>query len=46
MLVIGPKEAESGSVAVRERKAGDQGAMTIEAFAEKLAAENVPATAG
>ena len=35
MLVVGDKEAESGEVAVRNRK-GDQTVMTFDAFAEKL----------
>ena len=35
MLVVGDKEAESGDVAVRNRK-GDQTVMTFDAFAEKL----------
>ena len=42
MLIVGPKEAESGTVSIRERTAGDVGAMTVEAFAEKAAKENVP----
>lgn len=32
MLVIGDKEMESGQVAVRSRRDGDQGAMDVEAF--------------
>ena len=32
MLVIGAKEAESGTVAVRSRKQGDMGAMTLDDF--------------
>ena len=32
MLVVGDKEAEEGKVAVRERKAGDTGTMTVEEF--------------
>jgi threonyl-tRNA synthetase len=34
MLVVGDKEAESGSVAVRSRSGGDQGARGVEAFIE------------
>lgn len=34
MIVIGDKEAEQGTVAVRSRKEGDLGAMTIEKFVE------------
>ncbi len=32
MLVIGEKEVESGTVAVRSRKAGDKGAMALDDF--------------
>ncbi len=39
MLVIGDKEAESGSVAVRSRKDGDLGVMSVDAFAEKIVEE-------
>ena len=39
MLVIGDKEAESGMVAVRSRKDGDLGTMTLESFTEKLKLE-------
>ena len=39
MLVIGDKEAENGTVAVRSRKEGDLGTMTAEAFAAKLEEE-------
>ncbi len=33
MLVVGEKEAEEGTVSVRERGKGDIGSMTVEAFA-------------
>jgi len=36
MLVCGAREAASGSVSVRERKAGDQGAVPAGEFIEKL----------
>jgi threonyl-tRNA synthetase len=36
MLVCGPREAASGSVSVRERKAGDQGAVPAGDFIDKL----------
>ncbi len=36
MLVVGDKEAEAGTVAVRERTEGDIGAESIEAFIERL----------
>jgi threonyl-tRNA synthetase len=39
MLVVGDKEAETGSVGVRALKTGDQGAMSLVDFAEKLKAE-------
>lgn len=39
MLVVGDKEAESGEISVRGRKAGDLGSMTVEAFIEKLREE-------
>jgi threonyl-tRNA synthetase len=32
MLVIGDREAADGTVAVRTRAGGDQGARTVEAF--------------
>ncbi|MDQ3797940.1 MAG: threonine--tRNA ligase [Acidobacteriota bacterium] len=34
MLVLGDKEAEEGNIAVRERKAGDLGAMSLDEFKE------------
>lgn len=39
MLVIGDKEAESGTVAVRSRKDGDLGAMPVDAFVERILEE-------
>ncbi|MCL2694891.1 MAG: threonine--tRNA ligase [Clostridiales bacterium] len=39
MLVLGDKEAESNLVAVRSRKDGDLGTMTLEDFAAKLKEE-------
>ena len=39
MLVVGPREAETNSVAVRCRIDGDQGVMTLEAAIEKLSRE-------
>jgi threonyl-tRNA synthetase len=35
MLVIGDREVEEGTVAVRDRKAGDIGAMSVEEFASR-----------
>lgn len=40
MIVVGDKEAESNSVAVRSRKDGDLGAMPVNAFIDKLTEEN------
>ncbi|HEV3138383.1 MAG TPA: His/Gly/Thr/Pro-type tRNA ligase C-terminal domain-containing protein, partial [Pirellulales bacterium] len=39
MLVVGPRDAEAGTVSVRDRIDGDLGAMTIEAALGKLQAE-------
>ena len=39
MLVVGDREAESGAVAVRTRKGEDLGAMSFDAFAEKILGE-------
>ena len=39
MLVLGDKEVEQNLVSVRSRKDGDLGAMTLDAFAEKLLEE-------
>jgi threonyl-tRNA synthetase len=39
MLVVGPRDAEQGTVSVRDRIDGDQGAMPIAAALEKLLAE-------
>ena len=36
MLVLGDKEVEDGSVAVRERKLGNIGAMPLEEFTEMI----------
>jgi len=41
MFVVGPKDAEQATVSVRDRIAGDLGAMSIEAAIEKLKAEVV-----
>jgi len=42
MLIIGPKEAEAGTVSVRSRANGDEGVMTLAEFEMRLAKENVP----
>ena len=39
MLIIGDKEAESGNVAVRHRKEGDLGTMTLDAFLKRALEE-------
>lgn len=39
MLIIGEKEAASGTVAVRSRSEGDLGSMQVEAFAERICGE-------
>ena len=36
MLIVGDKEVENGVVAVRARKGGDLGTMTLEAFEQKI----------
>ena len=39
LLVVGDREMEEGTVAVRTRSGEDLGTMPLEAFAEKLADE-------
>jgi threonyl-tRNA synthetase len=39
MLVVGDKESDADSVAVRDRTEGDIGAMTTDEFAQKVASE-------
>ncbi|MDP3631023.1 MAG: threonine--tRNA ligase [Actinomycetota bacterium] len=39
MLIVGDKEVESGEVGVRERTAGDIGAMTVDVFAKRVLSE-------
>ncbi|WP_301171312.1 threonine--tRNA ligase [Brevibacillus nitrificans] len=39
MLVIGEKEMEDGTLSVRKRGVGDEGAMSVEAFIEKIRGE-------
>ncbi len=41
LCVVGPKEAETGSLGVRSREAGELGAMPIAEFAARLSAESV-----
>jgi threonyl-tRNA synthetase len=40
MLVVGDREQQNGQVAVRNRKHGDQGAKTVEAFLAEIRALN------
>lgn len=42
MIVVGPKDAEAGTVSVRSRDAGELGAMPLDAFAERLRGESQP----
>ena len=39
ILVIGDKEVESNSVAVRSRKEGELGAIEVDAFVERIVEE-------
>jgi threonyl-tRNA synthetase len=39
LLVVGDREVEKGSVAVRTREGEDLGSMALEDFAERLAAD-------
>ena len=39
MLVVGDRDVENGVVSVRSRKGGDLGAMTLDAFKEKILEE-------
>ena len=39
MLVVGPKEAQAGTVALRDRLAGDQGAFAVAEVIERLTQE-------
>ena len=42
MLVVGPKEAETDSVGVRSRDAGELGSMKVDEFAARIASEAQP----
>jgi threonyl-tRNA synthetase len=50
MLVVGDREAETGTVSVRERSGGDKGARAIDAFIamarEEIARKGQPSAAG
>jgi len=39
MLILGDKELEEKTVAVRQRKEGDIGAMSLDDFKQKIEAE-------
>ena len=39
MLIVGDKEAEAGTVAVRTRSGGDEGVMDLPAFLTRCRAE-------
>ena len=39
MLVVGDKEAENGTISVRTRAGGDEGAMTLDDFMAKIQEE-------
>ena len=39
MRIVGDKEAENGTVSVRTRAGGDEGAVAVEDFIEKISAE-------
>jgi threonyl-tRNA synthetase len=40
MLVVGEREAEQDEVSVREHRAGDTGAVSVEAFGQRVVAES------
>ncbi len=42
ILVVGPKEAETGTLGVRSRDAGELGALSIEELTKRLQAESHP----
>jgi threonyl-tRNA synthetase len=46
MLIIGDREAESSSVSVRRHKGGDEGSVTIEDFAQRIADETAAERSG
>jgi threonyl-tRNA synthetase len=46
MLVVGDREAEAGTVAVRHRKHGDQGAKPLDAFLAEVQAAVEAKSAG
>jgi len=42
LVVVGPKDAEAGTVSARSRDAGELGAMTLEAFLGRVLPEATP----
>jgi threonyl-tRNA synthetase len=46
MAVVGDREARAGSVAVRHRREGDLGIMTVQAFTERVAKETATRAIG
>ena len=45
MLILGPKEAQAGTISVRSRAGGDQGASSVAAFIQQVKTEAVPGDA-
>ena len=45
MLVVGDREVEAGHVAVREHRKGDEGAVAVDEFAERLTHETAERSA-
>jgi threonyl-tRNA synthetase len=41
MLVVGDGEEQAGAVAVRRHREGDEGTMSLDEFAQRLARERV-----
>jgi len=39
LVVVGPKDAEAGTVSARSRDAGELGAMPLEAFLDRVVPE-------
>ena len=39
MIIAGDKDIENGTISVRSRKDGEQGAMTLDAFIENIMEE-------
>jgi threonyl-tRNA synthetase len=42
MLVLGDREAEEGTLSVRRHREGDEGAVGVDALAERLSSELRP----